>query len=239
MSAPLAGLAAVVTGASSGIGLATARALAAAGARVALLARRAEALREAAAGLGDAAVAIPCDVTDRAQVTRAVARVVNELDEAPAILVNNAGLFTLARVEDTSPADFHAALEVNLMAPFLLARAFLPEMRARRRGHIVTVGSIADRHAFPENGAYAASKFGARGLHEVLRSELRGSGVRATLVSPGPTDTPMWEPHQPDTREGFTPRSAMLRAAAVADAIVWAVTRPDGVNVDELRLTSA
>lgn len=239
MSEPLAGLGAVVTGASRGIGLATARALAGAGARVAMLARHADALAAAARDVGERAVAIPCDVTDRASVTGALAYIANEVDEAPAILVNNAGLFTLARVEDTAPADFHAAVEVNLVAPFLLARAFLPEMRARGRGHIVTVGSVADRHAYPENGAYAASKFGARALHEVMRAELRGTGVRATLVSPGPTDTPMWDPIAPETRPGFSPRSAMLRPEAVAEAILFAVTRAPEVNVDELRLTSA
>ncbi|HEU4565935.1 MAG TPA: SDR family oxidoreductase [Gemmatimonadaceae bacterium] len=236
-AAPLAGVAAVVTGASRGIGLATTRALVRAGARVAMLARHAEPLEARARELGDGAVAIPCDVTDRDQVTRAIARIVNELDEAPAILVNNAGLFSLARVEDTTPHDFACAIDVNLVAPFLLARAFLPEMRARGRGHIVTVGSVADRVAYPENGAYAASKYGARALHEVLRAELRGTGVRASLVSPGPTDTEMWDPVRPEERPGFTPRSAMLGADAVADAILYVVTRDASVNVDELRLT--
>jgi NADP-dependent 3-hydroxy acid dehydrogenase YdfG len=90
---------------------------------------------------------------------------------------------------------------------------------------------------FPENGAYAASKHGARALHEVLRLELRGSGVRATLVSPGPVDTSLWDAIDPDRRPGFTPRSAMLDATAVADAVVYAVTRPGAVNIDELRLS--
>jgi NADP-dependent 3-hydroxy acid dehydrogenase YdfG len=102
---------------------------------------------------------------------------------------------------------------------------------------VVTIGSIADRVVFPDNGAYAASKFGLRALHEVMRAELRGSGVRATLVSPGPVDTPLWDPIGPDARPGFTPRAAMLAADAVADAILYAVTRPPSVNVDELRLT--
>ena len=110
-------------------------------------------------------------------------------------------------------------------------------MRARGSGTVVTVGSIADRATFPENGAYAASKHGLRALHEVLRAELRGSGVRAVLVSPGPVDTPLWDAVDPDSREGFTPRAAMLAAEAVADAILYVVTRPAGVNVDELRLS--
>jgi NADP-dependent 3-hydroxy acid dehydrogenase YdfG len=158
--------------------------------------------------------------------------------DGPDVLVSNAGVFGLARVHETTPADFRAALDTNLVAPFLLVRALLPAMLARGRGHVVTVGSIADRAAFPENGAYAASKFGARALHEVLRAELRGSGVRATLVSPAATDTPLWDPLDPDARPGFTPRAAMLPAEAVAAAIAYALTQPPAVNVDELRLSS-
>jgi NADP-dependent 3-hydroxy acid dehydrogenase YdfG len=135
------------------------------------------------------------------------------------------------------PGAFEATIETNLIAPFLLLRALLPGMQARGRGHVITVGSIADRATFPGNGAYAASKFGARAMHEVLRAELRGSGVRVSLVSPGPVDTPLWDALDPDNRPGFTPRSAMLAADAVADAIVWVATRPAETNVDELRLS--
>ncbi len=111
-------------------------------------------------------------------------------------------------------------------------------MKRRRAGHVVTVGSIADRVAMPGNAAYAASKFGVRALHEVLRQELRDTGVRASLVSPGPVDTPLWDAIDPDGREGFTPRSRMLPAAAVAAAVQYVVTAPSDVNVDELRLSS-
>jgi NADP-dependent 3-hydroxy acid dehydrogenase YdfG len=89
----------------------------------------------------------------------------------------------------------------------------------------------------PENAAYAASKFGLRGLHEVLRAELRGSGVRASLVSPGPVDTPLWDPVDPDRRPGFTPRALMLSPEAVADAVIYVLSQPAEVNVDELRLS--
>jgi NADP-dependent 3-hydroxy acid dehydrogenase YdfG len=103
----------------------------------------------------------------------------------------------------------------------------------------VSVGSVADRAIYPENGAYSASKFGLRALHAVLREELRGSGVRTTLVSPGPTDTALWDAVEgaPGTR--FPAREGMLQAGAVADAILFAVTRPVDVNVDELRLSPA
>ena len=231
----LEGRSAVVTGASRGIGLATARALADAGARVVMLARGADALRERAAEIGASAVDLPCDVADQTAIMRAAQHILTELGGAPDILVNNAGLFMLGKIDAISQADFTASVEVNLIAPFVLVRAFLPAMRERGSGHLITVGSIADRQIFPENAAYAASKFGVRALHEVMRAELRGTGIRATLVSPGPTDTPLWDPMY--ARADLPPRTAMLSAEATADAIMYAVTRPATVNVDELRLT--
>lgn len=230
----LAGRVAIVTGASRGIGHAVARAIAGAGARVAMLARGADALRAAAEPLG--ALAVSCDVADEGAAAAALTRVREQLGE-PDILVSNAGLFALAPIESQSTAGLRATLDVNLIAPFVMARALIPGMRAARRGHIVTIGSIADRVTFPENGAYAASKFGARAMHQVMREELRGSGVRATLVSPGPVDTPLWDPIGPDDRAGFTPRAQMLPASAVADAVLFVLTRDPAVNVDELRLS--
>jgi NADP-dependent 3-hydroxy acid dehydrogenase YdfG len=235
----LDGRTAVVTGASRGIGLAIARALTTAGARVALVARDAGALERHAAELGALAVSEPCDLADADAVRRVADRLTTAFDGPPAILVNNAGRFTLAPAQALAPDEFRAAVDVNLVAPFLLVRAFLPAMLARGTGHVITIGSVADHEALPGNAAYAASKFGVRGLHEVLRAELRGSGVHATLVSPGPTDTPLWDAVGPDTREGFTPRAAMLRPSAVADAVLFAVTREPAVNIDEIRLGPA
>jgi NADP-dependent 3-hydroxy acid dehydrogenase YdfG len=235
---PLAGRGALVTGASRGIGLAVARRLAAAGARVAMLARGAEALAARAGELGGQALPIPCDVRDRVAVERATATIRLVLG-APDIIVNNAGAFQVASFDETTPTDFAAMLDANLVAPFLFTSAFLAEMRTRGSGHVLTIGSVADRVAFPGNASYAASKFGLRGLHEVLRAELRGSGVRATLVSPAAVDTGLWDEIDPDSREGFTPRAAMLSAVAVADAVLYAVSCPPTVNVDELRLSRA
>jgi NADP-dependent 3-hydroxy acid dehydrogenase YdfG len=232
----LGGRVAVVTGASRGIGRAVASRLLAHGATVAMLARDRIRLAAAADAAGPAALPVVCDLTDAEAVEQAVVGIRARLG-VPDILVNNAGIFSLAPVEATSAEDFAATLQVNLVAPFLLVRALLPDMRARARGDVVTIGSIADRVSFPENGAYAASKFGVRALHQVLRAELRGSGVRATLVSPGPVDTDLWDPVNPDTRPGFTARRDMLPADAVADAVVYALLQPAGVNVDELRLS--
>jgi len=228
---------AVITGASKGIGAALARRCVREGMRVAMLARTAGPLQQIAAELGDAALGFPCDLTDAAAVAVTAHRISEAFDGAPDLLVNNAGLFQLAAVDVMSPADFNAVLQLNLVGPFTLARAFLPAMRERGSGSVVTLGSIADRHVFPENGAYAASKFGLRALHEAMRAELRGSGVRATLVSPGAVDTPLWDAVDPDNRPGFTPRAAMLAADDVADAIWFAASRPASVNIDELRLS--
>jgi NADP-dependent 3-hydroxy acid dehydrogenase YdfG len=233
---PFDGQLAVVTGASRGIGLATATMLARGGATVVLVARGAAALEAAAKAIGPRAALVPCDVADRAAVERAIATIRSQ-HGTPRLLINNAGVFRIAAIERTTADDFAAALHVNLLAPFLFVRGFLDDMKAARAGHIVTIGSIADRSIFPENSAYAASKFGARALHEVLRAELKGSGVRATLVSPAPVDTQLWDELDPDKRPGFTPRSEMLSVEAIAQAVEFVLSRPPEVNVDELRLS--
>lgn len=228
---------AIITGASRGIGAALARRAVAEGVRVALIARTPAPLEALADQLGPLASAHPCDVASPDAVAEVVQTLTGIFGGAPDTLVSNAGLFQLATVESMSPADFSALIQTNLVAPFLLARALLPGMRERGTGTIVTLGSIADRNVFPENGAYAASKFGLRALHEAMRMELRGSGIRSTLVSPGPVDTPLWDPVNPDARAGFTPRASMLSADDVADAIWFAMSRPQHVNIDELRLS--
>jgi NADP-dependent 3-hydroxy acid dehydrogenase YdfG len=233
----LTGITAVVTGASRGIGLAIARRLHDTGARVAMLARTAAALRAEAESLGPRALPVTCDLANAPAVADAVVTITDAFDGAPDVVVNNAGAFALTPFDALAPEDFAAALDINLVAPFRLIRAFLPSMKSRRAGHIVTIGSVADRAIFPGNASYAPSKYGARALHEVLRLETRGSGVRATLVSPGQVDTPLWDAVDPDHREGFTPRAQMLRPEAVADAVLYALTQPADVNVDELRLS--
>ena len=233
----LHGMAAVVTGASRGIGRAVAGALSVAGARVFLISRSAGDLDRVAADIGRGAVAVPCDVTDAEAVARAVIAIKAHLGAGTMALVNNAGIFPLGEIESTDPALFEQTLQTNLLAPFRLLHAFVPLMRANGRGHVITIGSVADRRIYSGNGAYSASKFGARALHEVLREELRGSGVRATLVAPSATDTSIWDPIDPDNKPGFPPREEMLRPDDVADAVVWALTRPPHVNVDELRIS--
>jgi NADP-dependent 3-hydroxy acid dehydrogenase YdfG len=143
----------------------------------------------------------------------------------------------IAPAEETSLHDFARTLQVNVTSAFAMIRAMLPAMKADKHGHIVTIGSIADRNPFPGNVAYATSKYAVRAMHEVLREELRGTGVRTTLISPGPTNTDLWNAVNPDEREGFTKRADMLPASAVADAVMYALTCPANVNVDELRIS--
>jgi NAD(P)-dependent dehydrogenase (short-subunit alcohol dehydrogenase family) len=228
----LAGKAAVVTGASRGIGLAIAEALEREGARVVRTARSLTAAQHAQR------VDVPCDIGDPAQVT-ALADAARTAFGEPDLVVNGAGSFLLRSFEATTPVDLAAQLAANLQGPFNVARAFLPAMRARGRGRLISLGSIADHRAFPENAAYSAAKYGLRGLHEVLREEYRGSGVLCTLVSPGPTDTPAWDPYDPDHREGFVPRARMLKPEDVAEIVLWVATRPAHVDIDWIRLGPA
>lgn len=226
----LEGRTAVVTGASRGIGRAVAARLRAAGAWVAMTARGEAALRDAASSVGGHAVV--ADVSDPASVHRLAAYLDEVLGgEAPDIVVNAAGVFDLAPLAETDPESFERHLAVNVRAPFLVIRAFLPAMLRRGSGHVVTLGSIAGRQAFPHNGAYSASKFAVRGLHAVLDAELRGTGVRSTLVEPAATDTPLWDAIDFARHPGLPPREAMLSPEAVADAVLYAVTRPPEVDV--------
>src|SRR5262249_38677467 len=155
---------------------------------------------------------------DTSAVERLGQRVLAE-SGPPDILINNAGVFDRIPFEQATAAELTRQLQVNLIGPFAVTRAFLPAMKRAGRGLIITIGSVADRNAYPENSVYSATKFGLRGLHEVLAAEYRGSGVRFSLVSPGPTDTPIWD--------GVTggspvrPRSEMMSPADVAQAVLF------------------
>src|SRR2546427_11211181 len=224
----LAGKLALVTGASRGIGLAVAELLHAAGAHVVRLART------LVDGTADRRTDLRCDVTDPAAVDRAVGRVLTDRG-VPDIVVNNAGIFFIKPAAETTPDDFTRTIAVNLMAPFLVTRALVPHLVRRGTGHFVTIGSIADYVAFTGSTAYTASKFGLRGMHEVLRAELSRTGVRTTLVSPGPVDTPIWDGIDPDARPGFTKRNAMLQADDVAEGVRVAGGRAPRGDATEIR----
>ncbi len=231
---PLVGRSALVTGASRGIGEAVARALAQVGAQVFLLGRSADRLDELAQELDG--VAVIADLADSDSVEEGTARVVEILGGPPDVVVNAAGVFTLASLASTPIGDLDLNYEVNLRGTFLVIRSVLPAMLLRGEGLLVNVGSVAGHRAFPDNAAYSASKFGLRGMHEVLLEEIRGTGVRATLIEPGACDTPMWDDLDPDGTEHLPDRADMLRPSHVAEAVVFAATRPTGVQIPLLRI---
>jgi NADP-dependent 3-hydroxy acid dehydrogenase YdfG len=234
-SPELGGRVAVVTGGTSGIGRAVAGRLAGAGASVLVVSRTESRARQAAGEIGGSACAADVSTED------GIARIRHSLGGAvvPDIVVHAAGAFELAPLATTSVASFDRMLAVNLRAAFLLIRAFVPGMLERGTGHVVTIGSIAGRNAFPSNGAYSASKFGVRGLCAVLAAELRGTGVRATFVEPAATDTPLWDAVDMAASPGLPPRAAMLDPATVADAVLYALTRPDAVAIPNIFLERA
>ncbi|MEE1931508.1 SDR family NAD(P)-dependent oxidoreductase [Streptomyces sp. TRM 70351] len=229
---------AVVTGASSGIGAATARRLAAAGYRVVLTARRAErveALAEELNGAGHAAEARPLDVTDRAAVD-AFAAALDGVD----VLVNNAGgALGTDPVAEGDPADWRAMYEVNVLGVLHVTQALLPALRASGDGTVVVVSSTAGHGVYEGGGGYTAAKHGVHALTETLRLELCGEPVRVIEIAPGMVRTDEFSL----TRfRGDAERAAAvyagvpdpLTAEDVADTITWAVTRPAHVNVDLL-----
>ncbi|MEP7087535.1 MAG: SDR family oxidoreductase [Gemmatimonadota bacterium] len=229
---------ALITGGSRGIGLAIARGLVREGVRVALVARGGEELATRKFELGGDTVVVAGDVTDAKEIDRVVASVGDAFGGVPDILVNNAGIFIPKALDVLTSEEYERMITINLIAPFFLLRAILPSWKKQGHGHLITIGSVADRTIYPDNGGYSASKFGLRAMHEALRAETKGSGVRTTLVSPGAVDTPIWDTVVLPVENRFPPRDKMLTSDAVADAVVWAALRPSNVNIDELRITA-
>lgn len=233
----LEGRTALVTGASRGIGARVAHRLAGEGVRVWALGRSGEVLAAVAARTGGRAVV--ADLSDEVALWEALDALQEELGGAPDLVVNAAGVFGLAPVASETVRSLDDHLAVNLRGAFLVTRALLPAMLARGDGLIVNVGSVAGRRAFPSNAAYSASKFGLRGFHEVLLEELRGTGVRATLLEPAATDTPLWDPLDPDRNPDLPDRSAMLAPDDVAEAVLFVATRPPTVRIPLLQIEHA
>ncbi|HSL70317.1 MAG TPA: SDR family oxidoreductase [Longimicrobiales bacterium] len=228
----LNGQRALITGGSGGIGLAIARVLRSAGAEVLLVARAAGRLQRAAADSG--AEPYAADVSSVAEVERLAAAVLARWDHGPDLVINAAGAFALAPLAETTVESFDQQIAANLRSVFLQIRTWLPHMLRRGSGHIVTIGSIAGRVAFPANGAYSASKFGVRGLHAVLTAELRGTGVRATLIEPAATATMLWDAVDREEQPDLPAPTEMLPPMAVAQAVLYAVAQPAEVAVSNL-----
>ena len=227
---------ALVTGASRGIGEAVARALAGAGSHVVLVSRTADRLHALARELGG--TALPLDLTDQSATAEAMADLVEQRG-VPDVVINAAGVFDVAPLHETAPDTLDRNLDINLRAPFWLLRCVLPAMLERGGGLVVNVGSVAGRQAFPGNAAYAASKYGLRGLHEVLVEEVRGTGVRACLIEPSATDTSIWDPMDPDADPTLPSRDAMLAPADVAEAVLFVCTRPVTVQIPLVQIARA
>jgi NADP-dependent 3-hydroxy acid dehydrogenase YdfG len=234
---------AVVTGASSGIGAATARALAGAGYRVALLARRADRIAALADELGEGVIAVEADVTDRASLVVAAERVQAELGGA-AVLVNNAGVMLLGPFAAAQRDDYRQMIEVNLLGAITATEVFLDQLKgavSTGGADIVNISSVAGRTARAGNGVYAATKWGMNGWSESLRQELLPD-VRVTLVEPGvvATELPTHMTHD-ETRKGVGRLydQAEVTAEDVAEVIAFTLSRPRRLVVNEILLRPA
>ena len=225
---------AVITGASSGIGEATARALTVEGYRVALLARRADRIEALAAELGETAVAITADVTDRDSLVAAANRVLSELGGAD-VLVNNAGVMLLAPFSADQRAEIRQMVEVNLLGAMTATEVFLDQLRDGG-GDLVNISSVAGRTARAGNAAYAATKWGINGWSEALRQELQPD-VRVTIIEPGAVATELTD-HitHPEAKQGAQRLYEQLAITAddIAEIIAFAVTRPRRLTINEI-----
>lgn len=225
----------VVTGASKGIGKATASAFAAVGAKVVLAARTRETLEQVARELSvggvsnpDSILVVPTDVTDAEAVQRLIERTLDVYQHVD-ILVNNAGIGHFGPVVDFAPDDWDTVLNSNLKAVYLCAKYALPSMLAQGGGQIINVLSIAAKVAFEASAAYCAAKAGALALTKVLASEVRQQDVRVTAVLPGSVHTPFWDdvPQHPDFDQ-------MLKPEHVADTIISICQQPPGMVTEEI-----
>lgn len=216
----------LITGASTGIGLETARMAAESGYRVVLAARSQEKLDRLATVLGgpQRALAAACDVSDWASLQNLVDTALTRFGRIDAAFANAGGVWGGRYLggEDT-PEEWKRMLMTNVFGAAALARLTLPEL-IRRRGHLLLTGSVVGRVA-PPNNFYSATKWAVTGMAESLRKELVGSGVRVTLVEPGKVDTPFWR---------VRPEEPMVRAEDIARAVLFAVSQPPHVDVSEL-----
>jgi short-subunit dehydrogenase len=209
----------LVTGASSGIGEATARRYGRAGARILLLARNAGRLKDVAAAIGKdggTAIPYPIDLSDQSAIEEMAAKIGRD-QGTPRVIVNNAGAGRWLSVLETTPEEALQMMKVPYLASFGLTRAFLPQMLARGSGAVACVSSPASYLAWPNAAAYIAARRAVAGFAEALRSEIRGSGVTVTLVILGTVDSPYWE-HNPGSRERLPKRGKLAPALTCEEA---------------------
>ena len=231
---------AIITGASSGIGEATALALAAQGAQVVVVARRGDRLEKVARQIsetGGKALQIIADVTDETQVRQMVDKAKAELGRVD-ILVNNAGVMLLGPIDGAETEDWRRMINLNLLGLMYATHAVLPLMKAQGEGHIINISSVAGRTASANVGVYNATKWGVGAFSEALRQEVHKDKIRVTVIEPGIVATELGE-HITNTevKERLQARVAAmtpLESEDIAAAIVYAVTQPPRVNVNEI-----
>lgn len=221
------GKTALITGASSGIGAATASALADAGARVLLVARRAADLERVAGSISTgAATTYPVDLSSASAVAQVAERINSDVG-TPDIIVNNAGAGQWKFVDETTPEEAVQMMAVPYFAAFYVTHAFLPGMLRRNTGHIVNVSSVGSRFVWPGATAYIAARWAVRGFTEALRADLAGTGIGVTLFESGVVQSPYWE-HNPGSRERVPKMGKLvpeLTSEAAARAIVRGIER--------------
>ena len=242
MAQDLSGKAVAITGASSGIGEATALACAAAGASVALAARRSDRIDDLARRIeeeGGRAVALPTDVTDERQARAFVEHAYEQLGRLD-VLVNNAGVMLLGSVEGADTEQWRTMIDVNVLGLLYCTHAAMPVMREGGGGHIVNVASIAGRRASLGAAVYNFTKFGVVGFSEALRQEALHANIRVTVVEPGFVDTEL-QGHNEGNPMVMAATEKMreqigepLLAQDIADAILYALCQPDRVSVNEV-----
>jgi clavulanate-9-aldehyde reductase len=242
--ADLNGRVVAVTGASSGIGEATALACAQAGASVALAARRTERIEALAKRIedeGGQALPITADVADEAQARTFVERTASELGRLDA-LVNNAGVMLLGPIAGAPTEEWRRMIDVNVFGVLYCTHAALPVMKEQGSGHIVTVSSVAGRFARPGSGVYNLTKFGVGAFSEALRQEVALEGIRVTLIEPGFVATELQGHNRPEIQEAI--RNIVndedpLRAEDIANGILYAIGSPPNVAVNEILIRPA
>jgi NADP-dependent 3-hydroxy acid dehydrogenase YdfG len=240
MAGKLDGKVAIITGASSGIGEATALALAAEGAKVVVAARRAErldALVKRIEANGGKALPIVTDITDETQANNLVQKTNAELGRVD-ILVNNAGVALTGNIEGGNTNDWRKMFDVNVLGVLYATHAVLPILKAQQTGHIVNISSVAGRIARAGVGVYNATKWGVNALSEALRQEVLKDNIRVTIIEPGLVKTEInnhtTNPEAKRISEERLKAITPLQSEDIAAAIIYAVTQPDRVNVNEI-----
>jgi NADP-dependent 3-hydroxy acid dehydrogenase YdfG len=239
MSHNIEGKVVVITGASSGLGEATARTLSPQGTTVVLGARREDRIQTLARELiasGGKAIAVTTDVTDRAQVKHLVDSAVREYGRVD-VMINNAGLMPQAPLERLKIDEWERTIDVNLKGVLYGIAAALPHMQRQKSGHFINVSSVAGHKVGPGFAVYAATKFGVRALTEGLRQEVKPYNIRTTIISPGAVATELLDSvTDPDAaaRVRAFYAEAAIPATSFARLVAFAITQPDDVDINEI-----